>query len=624
MDQEDIQMSCKLCKKEYPLKSLVRHAEKNKECKHAYSSHEIQDLKAQSKQISAAKKKKKAAERYQRHKAEIAAKYQDKKPQVAEQYQMKKGKVAEQYQMKKGKIAAKYQIKKSLIAEKYQMRKSLIAQKYDKSERAMVYKRSRVKISLKYYKKKHGSYDKELRRQRYKKVMNKIRKDRKELIEMKKSEAGQIFSEVFGYVVLDDYNEFESDNLDCALGMQEKHRKDLENEFHDEVFEKEEWIRNFNRKTFDCGEYKRFKRFHDSDVPLTCSELADQLSKESTPEEKEHVLWCLQHISNKKVHELIVTSMREKFNEPIDKILLDGANVEFTKEMKCIFGRRYSPLWLPIIYSDVKERCLNRAFRTLFSKSHSDIYEKSKASAITLWQNSKDETEFSVFLIEQLEASGIHISEKISEIFKNDFLDTLEKEFSFFKERIPCEMRSKNEERKKWAIKKLEKIQAFEMDSMDKAKTALIEDARIEIQRIYQEFEEEITEANKNCNVLFEDYFCFSDVVGLYPTFKGPTEDPLFDSPYDEYDFWFFRIWHNLENRRKNRRKKCACHTCSNNLNLKAECERVTKQKELECYFFTCPLCKNNMLFEYFYEKDKHRHFSIKYNKKDDEISCCD
>ena len=295
--------------------------------------------------------------------------------------------------------------------------------------------------------------------------------------------------------------------------------------------------------------------------------------------------------------------------------------MEFRKEMECIFGRGYSPLWLPTIYSDVKERCLKKAFKTLFLKDHSDIYENAKASAITLWQNRKTETEFSVFLVNQLEDSGVCISEEISKIFKNDFLDTLEKEFSFFKERVPCEMRSKNEERKEWAIEKLEKIQKIERNSMGKAKMAkLIEDARIEINRIYQEFEDEIADATKNCNISFEDYFCFTDVVDLYPTFKGLAEDPLFDSPIDEYDFWSFRIWHNIENRRK----KCSCHTCSHNLNLKAECERVIKQKELEYYFFTCSLCQNNMLFEYFYQKNKSWHFSIIYSKRDNEISCCD
>ena len=104
--------------------------------------------------------------------------------------------------------------------------------------------------------------------------------------------------------------------------------------------------------------------------------------------------------------------------------------MEFRKEMECIFGRGYSPLWLPTIYSDVKERCLKKAFKTLFLKDHSDIYENAKASAITLWQNRKTETEFSVFLVNQLEDSGVCISEEISKIFKNDFLDTLEKEFS--------------------------------------------------------------------------------------------------------------------------------------------------------------------------------------------------
>ena len=275
MDQDLLIISCRHCKKPFPIKSFARHAETNSKCKQTYTQDQIKDLKSLSKEAYKAKKKLKDAARYQRKKAELAAKYIENKEQIAKQNAEKyeKSKRAKIYQEKKHQIASRYD--KAKRAQNYQRNKFYISEKN---------RRNRVNTSLKYFKRIYGlarKYNKELRRKKYKLVMAKISRDRKELLKIMKSKAGKIFSEVFGYVVLDCYNEFESDNLDCSLGMQEKNRKDLEDEFHDEVFEKEEWIRKFNRKTFDCGEYKRFKRFHDSDVPLTCSELADQLSKES-------------------------------------------------------------------------------------------------------------------------------------------------------------------------------------------------------------------------------------------------------------------------------------------------------------------------------------------------------
>ena len=73
------------------------HAKYNSECKHTYSPLHITSLKSHSKQVSAAKKKLKDAERHLRNKEEAARKYQEKKAQIAEKYQEEKAKIAENY-----------------------------------------------------------------------------------------------------------------------------------------------------------------------------------------------------------------------------------------------------------------------------------------------------------------------------------------------------------------------------------------------------------------------------------------------------------------------------------------------------------------------------------------------
>ena len=372
-----------------------------------------------------------------------------------------------------------------------------------------------------------------MRRKQYKRVMAKIAEDRKELLEMKKSMAGEIFSQVCDEVCRDYYSKFESDTRNFALRMQEENREHIEAEMIDEVFEKEKWIDNFKRKTFDCGEWERF---HDSGIPLSCNELAQYISQRFNRGSK---TWCLQHMSDSKLGDLVEKSLVEKLDEEVDKEMLEKGDEEFMREMKLTFESDFSTLWLPIIYTDVAKRCLNRAFRTIFSKNHSDIYCKAKVAAIDLWHKRKDDTELSEFLIQELEKSGVYISEKISELFKEDFMLTLRKNFAFFNKRVPYEMRSKNLERRDWAIKELEKSQADEKDSVEKSKRTLIENAKIEIQRIYQDYEEDITDGYENNDIEFEAYLCCTGVVDLYPRFKGSRKDPLFNSLTDNYELWF-------------------------------------------------------------------------------------
>ena len=602
MDLEEIPISCRRCKQPFVIKTIARHAEKNRVCNQTYSQDQISDFKEHSKEVAKIKRRKRDAERYLRRKEELAQKYQKEKARIQENYD--KAKRAEQYQNQKLHVKEQYQKKKLDIAEKYQKKKLEIAERY---------RRNRVQLSLEYFRQryslknnKYKRYNKDLRRKMYKRVMGKIARERKWLLEIKKSMPGEIFSRVCDHIFLDIFREFEKEHVVIAHDKQEENREEIENEVIEEIFEEEKWIKTFERKTFECAGWKKF---HDSGIPFSCDELGQHLSQTWG-----HKRWCLQHMSKKEFDDLVEKSLDDKFNEEVDKEMLENANNEFIREMKLTFDRDYSFLWLPIIYSDVAERCRNRAFKTIYSKDQSDIYCKAKMAAIELWQKSKYNTKLSHFLIVELEASGVHVVERLYNLFDNDFKSTLEKEFSFFKNRVPWEMRSRNKERRDWAIKKLEKLEAFEKCSMDKVKRTLIENARNEIQRIFQEFEEEITEAHKNCTVPFKDYFCFTDVVNLYPTFKSPGKDPHFSSCFNEYDFCFFRIWHELEIRRKD----CECNTCSNDLHLTNECEMIIRRRELECHFFTCPSCEKSQLFEWFYEEDDDWHFKPK-----DNYGCC-
>ena len=91
MEHEPIQMSCKSCKKDFPIKGIVMHAKYHSKCQHNYTPQEIEDLKTRVKQVSAAKKKVKEAERYSRKKEE-------KKAQNATNYQNSKAHIAQKYQ----------------------------------------------------------------------------------------------------------------------------------------------------------------------------------------------------------------------------------------------------------------------------------------------------------------------------------------------------------------------------------------------------------------------------------------------------------------------------------------------------------------------------------------------
>jgi hypothetical protein len=233
------------------MNKIVQHVERSK-CRPTYTDKQLSSLREHSQKISAAKKKIKDAERYARQKAERARK-------KAENYNPTER--AEKYSANKTEISRKNaeNYNPAERAEKYSANKTEIsrknAEKYNQIKRHERYMKGRVHTSLNYYKRRNireKRYDKNLRRKKYKKVMGKIAKQRKELKEDKQSKAGRIFSEVCDKMFLDVYNKIESDNLDFALGMQEKYRENNEIDALYDVFEKELWINNFHMQTYDC------------------------------------------------------------------------------------------------------------------------------------------------------------------------------------------------------------------------------------------------------------------------------------------------------------------------------------------------------------------------------------
>ena len=553
MDQQLIQMSCRHCKRTYPLKSFSRHAEYNANCKHAYTQQDIEDIKSRSKEVAAAKKKLKDAARYQRKKAEIAANYQEKKVQIAEKYD--KLERAKKYKEKKPQIAKQYQMKKDEIAEKYQKKKRQIAQKYNKSKRAKKYQERKVEIFLRYYKKKYISpkrYDKELRKKNYKKVMTKLAIERKELGDIKQYQEGRIFSDICDKLFLDCYHKFEIDRYNFALGMAQLNKKQYEDDIIDDIFVKELrwspiWHSNFCRKIYDCGECNRF---HDSGIRLTCTEFGQYLSEEQGHE----VSLCCQHMSDSELDDLIAASMLEKFQEEVDYMISKKAKVEVGKELKLALGYDYSSRALPgltfprtKLYTDVAERIRNKAFRTFLlkgeRKNYATAFSAAKSAAVDKCLKKYQSNEKNMdFLIEELEALGVYIGNDISDMFEKAFMEAIEKNFLMFKDEVASNFYDKNDEKKEWAIEKLKQIKAVEKYSIDKGKKNLIEDAELEIEKIHEQYEEEIEDASLNCVIPFEVIFCFSAVVKIYPDFKGPREDPLFHSLTDNYEVWFEKL----------------------------------------------------------------------------------
>ena len=130
------------------------------------------------------------------------------------------------------------------------------------------------------------------------------------------------------------------DHKDFALRMQQAYKKQYENDFLEIFFLKgydygePVWFKNYKRKTYDC---RRCDRVHESGIKLTCAEFAEYLSEEKGHE----VTSCLFHMSDAEVDDLIAESMKEKFYEMVDSMMLQKATLDVRKEWELAFDQRH-------------------------------------------------------------------------------------------------------------------------------------------------------------------------------------------------------------------------------------------------------------------------------------------
>ena len=84
--------------------------------------------------------------------------------------------------------------------------------------------------------------------------MEKLARERRELWRLKATGAGKKSDDLCDKIFRNILYNMEKDHVDFALGMQQAYKKQYENEFHDDIFEKNDgwhpiWHRNFKRTT---------------------------------------------------------------------------------------------------------------------------------------------------------------------------------------------------------------------------------------------------------------------------------------------------------------------------------------------------------------------------------------
>ena len=138
------------------------------------------------------------------------------------------------------------------------------------------------------------------------------------------------------------------------------------------------WFKNYKRKTYDC---RRCDRVHESGIKLTCAEFAEYLSEKQGHE----VSSCLFHMSDAEVDDLIAESMKEKFYEMVDSMMLQKATLDVRKEWELAFDQRYGYRYnrfgyislgvpvVPKVYKDVAERSKNKVFKNYLLKFYETV-----------------------------------------------------------------------------------------------------------------------------------------------------------------------------------------------------------------------------------------------------------
>ena len=138
-------------------------------------------------------------------------KYQANKDKIAKKYDSKER--AMKYQTNKDRIAKRYQEIKIIIAQRHQRNKDIIAKKFDKEKGAKMYK----------------------------KVMAKIKQNRKELKQNKESKEDYHFNELCKDLFCNIYYDIKQGYLHKAYEIVEEREEDRATEIEHDVIERDAW-----------------------------------------------------------------------------------------------------------------------------------------------------------------------------------------------------------------------------------------------------------------------------------------------------------------------------------------------------------------------------------------------
>ena len=483
MDPKSKIISCKNCKKEFALKSIIQHALQNPKCKLTFNQDQISDLKAQSKEISDAQHKIKMAERYAKNKAIIAEKlqkekvqdpgkyeqkkdywaktYQKKKFQRAEKLQREKEEEPEKYQQKKDYWTKTYQETKFQRAEKlqkekkedpvrYQQKKKYWAEKYQerKLDIAMKYQMNKFEIARKYRKNKAlraRNYDKTKRAQKYLREMEMIKKKRAELKKNKESNEGKYFEkELVDPVILEVHNKMVDDHFTIAYGTVIKDWSSHLDQAVETVFESELWLKDLAVTDCEQANASNWKK-----ETHTCEYWTERDGKP-----------CVHHMSESQWAEVIETAMQESFEKEAKRIEDEAAKEMFEMEWAHAMNKYPDHRYGNGTFVRVGERTTNKAFATLFKQKflsmYSDAYDRaldhfmlSDNSALVWTYEDVDEWysrsmiperrmtyDFEEILTKELEAIKGILHDEIVEMVEDEFFDALRKKWYDFKDDV--------------------------------------------------------------------------------------------------------------------------------------------------------------------------------------------
>ena len=625
MDTPPVEITCQNCKKTYPVKSIVQHVMRS-ECKSFYTEEDERNLRNYSKELSKAKK----ALRYQANKDHIAKKKKETYDRNKEQIAKKR---KETYDRNKEQIAKKRKetYDRNERSRWYQANKDQIAQRnkrcYDKIERARRYQRNKEIIAKK--------YDKEQRAKRYRLIMDQIKQNRKELKQNKESKEGYHFNELCKELFYNSYYDIKQGHLHKAYEIVEEREEDRATEIEYDIIERDVWKFSMDN-ILCCRGYHCVQLNASTGKSLPCKDWVD--TEKRRFHEKE---FCILHMTKSEWGDLVDDAIEETFHKDFEKQTDEEATDLVRREWKLAF-KSNSLMSLPILYSDAAERSCNKAFRTIFTQKYKDIYKKANKAAEDKYRILEEKTDedkypeksFHHILIEELKASENLVSKEIAEIFDRDFVDSIEKEFSNFKDYICWRMRSTNTRRKEWALMSLQEIQkTFDGKPLNDYKRTILEDAQNQIEKAYDNYEEEIADAHENYNVPFS-FFCFSETVDLYPNldfdyYSVSLQHDL--ETIDTYGALIDELWLQLEVEKED----CVCPICIKDFKerskwlLFSNCRKLMRQR-LKCMpwrtlpYRTCPLCRKNIPKDQFDKKpdQKGGHFisTLTYHLKCTEI----